>query len=126
MKRLIIWVCILGLIALPAFAYQPNESATPSGNQTASATIASETGGYLYGIVVATDSTGTLTINTYDSSDAEISTATKLHPTWTVIGSSTDRLGKLMFNIPVQYNNGLRVVVAPATVTGYEVYYRNR
>lgn len=129
MKKTILTVGLIFLIAFVAVGFQPREWVQKSGNQTASATISSDSG-YLYGIIVATDSTGTLIINTYDSSDAEVSVASvtpKLHPTWRIIGASTERMRKLWFDPPVACNAGIRVeanIQGGGSVSGYEVYYR--
>jgi len=113
---------MVGCLAGPAAAFQPEDWVRQSGIKTSSQTAVSGAG-YLYGIMVSTDGTNDVTVVSYDNTAA---TGTKLHPDWVVTTSASNRAQVLGFDPPVAFNNGVYVSVTTGGTVSYAVYYRAR
>ncbi|MCK5019384.1 MAG: hypothetical protein KAS32_20165 [Candidatus Peribacteraceae bacterium] len=94
----------------------------PSANKTADALIA--TGEYyLYGIMVITDGTNSVTVDTYDNTSGS---GTKLHPQWVVTTGANERAKTLSFDPPVFAGTGIYVDITTAGTVNYMTYTRQK
>lgn len=121
MKRFVLIILAL-LLAIPTMAFTPQEYMGYSAVKTADALI--HTGqGYFYGIVVATDGSDAVTVETYDNTAGS---GTELHPDTICTTSASDRLCALSFDPPVPYNTGLYIDITTSGSASYVVYYREK
>ena len=78
---------------------------------------------WLYGIVVATDATNSVTVEIYDNTSA---TGTQVHPDWIVPTSASNRMSVLSFDPPLNMDTGIYVDVTTSGTVSYTVYYRTK
>lgn len=103
------------------FGFSPDHM-EPSANKTADALIVTGEG-FLYGIMVTTDATNSVTIKSYDNTSAS---GTKLHPDWVVTTGANERAKTLSFDPPVPYSTGLYIDITTAGTANYMTYTRNK
>jgi hypothetical protein len=124
-KLLLVVLSAILILSVPAslVAFRPGEWMNYSAVKTADALIHTG-GGYVYGIIVATDGTNDVTVKTYDNTSAA---GTKLHPDMVCTTSSSNRMCVLGFSPPVPYSTGVYVdVTLAAGAVAYTVYYRKK
>jgi hypothetical protein len=120
-KKLIYGLILFASLAF-VLAFTPPQSYMGfSAIKTADALI--HTGpAYLYGIVVATDGTNSVTVKTYDNTTA--SGTQKPHPDWIVSTGAANRIASISFDPPVPMGTGIYVDITTSGTVSYEVYYR--
>ena len=118
MRYLFVLFMVLAL-AVPAVAFDPEEPAESSGEQTADATILSGVG-YFKQIIVMPDGTNDVTVSIYDNT---ASSGTKILPTMTFAGDGGAQASPPVW---VAVNNGIRVDVTTVGTVAYAVLYRRR
>lgn len=114
MKRILLAVCIIVLLASSALARSSDE-------KNGSAQIVTGRG-FFTGLLVATDGANAVTVAVYDSNDG--AAGKKLMPAMVITTSATDRVQYIGFDAKeVPFFNGVYVSITCAGTVGYVVYY---
>jgi len=119
MKRFIITLAALALMAAPALAFEPTNPSDSSDEQTADATI--HTGaGFFHQIVIMPDGTNDVTVSIYDNT---ASSGKEILPTLTFAGDGGPQASPPVW---VRVDTGIRVDVTTAGTVAYVVLYRDQ
>lgn len=122
MKKFLMAMCLVLVVASGAVAFTPAEFMGQTATLTADA--AAVTGaGFLYGVVIVTDGTNAPTIAMYDALSA---TGTKLVPD--LVLTATPRVQTLSLDPALAFNLGVYVdvTVGGGGTIAYMVYYRKK
>lgn len=118
-KRILIFILFILLIPFVVSAFK---GAGQSEEKTTTATVVTGSG-VLHGLIVMSDGTNAITIDGYDNTAAA---GKKLFPTWTVTTSASNRAQSLSISPPVNFSNGVHIVITCAGTVKYMVYYNRK
>jgi hypothetical protein len=126
MKKLLASILTLFVLTGSAWAWDPPNSPLFMGYSTvytADQNAVYSGDSWLYGLVVGTDGTNSVTITVYDALTA---TGTKAFPDWVVTTSSSNRMSVISFDPPLVMGTGITVDITTGGTVNYVVYYRSR